>query len=224
MFNIPPTEILYPTSLEGKWTADFRLLGATFTDKIPLQQLGADVNVAGFRKYSVAFLPDLGSDFSTTISFQKDSRGKILEDRAGNLRRLIEASMKRSSCIVDAVEYEPSSNSNRCTIKYHDAKGEGRLEVFTNSRQQQTASDSFNTFETVRQSSIRFNKGQRASQIYVDYGMEWNFILDQQQSATNPVTATLKIVSYLIPQDGLYFIRPDRPVGVFTYDVKMSRM
>jgi hypothetical protein len=218
IFNFPPKEFVYPKSFKGTWLAAFTFSGAQFTDKIPLRQLSADVNVAGFRKYSVAYLPDIGSDFAAPIVYRESPDGNIVEDRIANLKSIMESSLHDAACVADAVEYDASSNANRCTVKYHDSKGEGRLELFTNSRAQQTSEDKFSSFEVIRQSSIRVNKQQAPSQTYVDYGIAWDL-----QFNPDEIKGTMKVASYLVPQDEMYFLRPERPVGLFTYKVEMKR-
>ena len=52
-FNLPPSLTTYPSSFAGIWSATYKFVDASFTTDIPLKQLSSDVNVAGFRKYSV---------------------------------------------------------------------------------------------------------------------------------------------------------------------------
>jgi len=241
-FNLPPGEAKYPTFLEGVWRADCRFVDAVFTPQIPLKQLSSDVNVAGFRKYSVGFFPDLGSDYTTNFQW-KLRNGYAVEDRVFNLVNTLRTV---NGATVDDVEYDPVQNPNRCSLRYTDSRSTGKLELFTNYREQQpslapaafparlfatyrpssqpvTAANvksACRTFESFRQSSVRAVTGQRASQIILDYALEWcYFELDG-----GDVLATARILSYLQPQDPLYFVRPEKPVGCFEYAVAMRRV
>lgn len=217
IFNIPPGPIIFPDYLEGTWVTKFQFEDAKFTDQFTMKELSADVNVAGFRKYGVAYMPDIGANFECSLRYTKQAR-KVLEDRVFNLRSILQSATQASA---DEIEYDMVKDANRCSIKYHDSKGSGKQELFTNYRKQETLPDgTFHTVENIRQSTTRVKIQQRASQTIVDYGLEWNFLM------TGPgiMTGTLKIISYLMPQDNLYFTRPEKPVGVFLYNIKMSKM
>ena len=246
-FNIPPSEMYFPPFLSGLWTAEFRFVDAVFTRQIPLKQLSSDVNVAGFRKYSVSFFPDLGADFTTNLQWKVrsggDGVGYAVEDRVFNLANTLRVV---NGAAVDNVEYDPQQNPNRCSLRYTDSRSTGKLELFTNSRQQQQSlmpettfpaalfatyrpsapvtsanvRSACRTFESFRQSSVRAITGQRASQVIVDYGLEWRFF----EMDGGDVLGTARIVSYLQPQDSLYFIRPEKPVGMFLYAVAMKKV
>ena len=84
LFNIPPGAAQYPSSFQGLWSTSYKFVDAKFDPTIPMKELAKDVNVAGFRKYSVAFIPDVGKDFSCRLQFKKGGKG-IVEDRVTDL-------------------------------------------------------------------------------------------------------------------------------------------
>lgn len=316
-FNLPPSLTTYPSNFAGIWTANYKYVDASFTTDIPLKELSSDVNVAGFRKYSVAFVPDIGADFITNVQFKRgpgDSSNSVVEDRQFNLINTLQSVNKAT---VDGMVYEPDKNANRLSLKYTDPRGTGKIELFSNYRSQgminkatypeslfatygsrsglttssnaqsgtststststnigtgtntgcgcgagsgctcgsitmaDLAGGGYRTFESMRQVSVRTINGQQASEIYCDYGLECAYYPLMSRvgagggtgsgtesgtesggsggdsagaGAVDTMLATVKIFSYLIPQDGLYFSRPEKPVGVFLYAVVMRRV
>jgi hypothetical protein len=181
-----------------------------------MKELSSDVNVAGFRKYGVAWMPDIGANFDCDLKYMKNGKD-IIEDRVLNLRNILQSATQG---IADEIEYDVKKDSNRCSVKYHDSKGSGKQELFTNYRKQDLSSDNvFHSVENIRQSTVRIKIQQRASQTIVDYGIVWDLAL------TNPneLSGTMKIVSYFMPNDNLYFNRPEKPVGIFQYNIKMIK-
>ena len=216
VFNLPPGVMVFPDYFEGTWATKFSFADAKFTKQFSMDELSKDVNVAGFRKYGVAYMPDIGANFGCDLRYIMQS-GKVLEDRSFNLMNIIQSATTGSA---DLVEYDAKKDANRCSVKYHDAKGSGQQEMFTNYRKSGTSPDgSFGTVENIRQSTVRSKVGQRASQTIVDYGLQWNFL----KISPTSMSASFKIISYLMPQDNLYFVRPEKPVGIFLYDIEMTK-
>ena len=216
LFNRPPGVLIYPDYFDGTWATTFQFSDAKFTDQLTMKELSSDVNVAGFRKYGVAYMPDIGSSFTCGLRYTKKS-GSVLEDREFNLRGILQSATQGTA---DEIEYDYKKDANRCSVKYHDAKGSGKQEMFTNFRYHDTPPDgSFHTIENIRQSTVRTKFQQRASQTIVDYGLEWTYL----RVSPGVMTGSLKIISYLMPQDNLYFTRPEKPVGVFLYDLKLVK-
>eukprot|EP00607_Mallomonas_marina_P006357 CAMPEP_0182426834 /NCGR_PEP_ID=MMETSP1167-20130531/13350_1 /TAXON_ID=2988 /ORGANISM="Mallomonas Sp, Strain CCMP3275" /LENGTH=145 /DNA_ID=CAMNT_0024608551 /DNA_START=607 /DNA_END=1044 /DNA_ORIENTATION=+ len=143
---------------------------------------------------------------------------------------MLQNTFQGSGCIVDSIIYDAVENPNRCSIQYHDARAKGKLELFVNSRQSSTNEEGrYHSFENLRQSSVRQVEGQRASQTVVDYAVELDLLFDRS-SSSNPKTESFnrarglyRILSYVEPQDDLYFIRPNRPVAAFDYDIVISK-
>lgn len=216
IFNIPPRLSIFPAYFEGAWAASYKFEGAQFTDQFTMKELSSDVNVAGFRKYGVAYMPDVGANFQCELRYSRNSDG-VQEDRAFNLKSILQSATQATA---DEVDFDLKKDQNRCSVKYHDSKGSGKQEMFTNYRFQETLADgSFRVVENIRQSTVRVKIQQRASQTIVDYGLEWNLSM----ITPDTISGTLKIISYLMPQDNLYFTRPEKPVGIFLYDLKMAK-
>ena len=216
IFNIPPGVFTFPDYFEGTWKTAFRFEDAKFTDQFTMKELSSDVNVAGFRKYGVAYMPDIGANFECDMKYTKIT-GVVLEDREFNLKSILQ---RATQATADEIEYDLKKDANRCSVKYHDAKGSGKQELFTNYRKQEVLPDgTFRTVENIRQSTVRVKIQQRASQTIVDYGLEWNLLM----VSPGVLAGSLKIISYLMPQDNLYFTRPEKPVGIFLYAVNMTK-
>ena len=216
IFNIPPRLTIFPGYFEGTWATTYQFEDAQFTDQFTMKELSSDLNVAGFRKYGVAYMPDVGANFECELKYTRHSDG-VLEDRAFNLRSILQSATQATA---DEVEFDLKKDVNRCSVKYHDSKGSGKQEMFSNYRFQESLSDgSFRVVENIRQSTVRVKIQQRASQTIVDYGLEWNFSMVNSDA----MSGTLKIISYLMPQDNLYFTRPEKPVGIFLYNLKMAK-
>ena len=133
------------------------------------------------------------------------------------------------------------------------SKSTGQIELFVNTRKavegEGEGSNSFYTLVNQRQSSVRRKSDvidqsgglkQAASQIIADYAIEYDLKLsstprqnDNDNDNDNVVSdrskdkdlliGTMRIFSYLQPQDSLYFSSPDQPVASFKYDVRMTR-
>jgi len=229
MFNLPPAEAFYPNYFEGKWKVKFQFNKADFSNQFQVKELANDLNLAGFRKYSIMAVPDIGKDFETTLSFINRD-GKIVEDLVCNTRAIFLDSLLST---VQTIVYDPVANPNRVGVQYSDSKGSGKLEIFCNSRT--TAYDSktghFNSLTQYRQSSVRrtLDSQQASSQIFGDYLIE----LDVHSAAvegrpdvrnSNKIIGSFRLLSYFQPQDPLFFRRADRPVAIFDYNITYDRI
>eukprot|EP01041_Mallomonas_annulata_P012500 gene12500-26310_t len=221
LLNLPPNRFEYPSFFQAVWNIDLIYKDAKFTNAIEFNKLARDVNVPGFRKYSVGFLPDLGANIKTKWNFipADSSSGTIIEDRSTNLKNIIEDTFQISNCIIDGIDYDSIKNPNRCSIQYHDQKANGKLELFTNYRKSLLKKNQFYSLEHIRQSSVRQVYGQRASQTIGDYAIEMILNFDSEKISPTNVNGIFRVISYLQPQDDLFFIRPSKPVGIFEYDI-----
>ena len=248
LFNLPPTEFHYPNYFEGIWKTNLSFLNAKFTSTIPFSQLAKDVNIAGFRRYGVLFVPDVGSNIDNNnnvyLQYKPDkSNGYIVEDRISNVASLFKGFTQSFNTDIDTIIYDTDMNPNRMSVTFHDPNATGRIELFTNSRNMQVYTDNSSnsnkstvtTLEYVRQSTVRQKSDQRASQTIVDYAIEWTLSPSSSSSPSSPsplsetetinrMEGTLKILSYVQPQDELYFIRPNKPVAVYTYNVILNKV
>ena len=228
LFNIPPTELIYPNWILGDWESNYKFDGAGFTDKLDFKILSKDVNIAGFRKYSVAFMPDIGQDFNTKMRFI-NRNNKVVEDLQYNLISIIETQQKNVNCKVHDFVYDPTNNPNRLGFKYDDNKGNGQIEIFINDRKNTLKDNYYKSITTLRQSSVRrredllsSNGGLKyaASQVLCYYAIETTLNYNKND---DQIDGIFRIFSYLQPQDSLYFILPDRPVSFFQYKINMIR-
>lgn len=160
----PPNPLIddfwYPPFLIGRWNTSMTFRGANFTDLIPIETLAKKDNLPGFSKYSVIFAPDMGKEISnTTLRWaQIDSHPR--EDHPFNVRNLITAFIP--DAVVDSAPYSfqkaPDwfhSPANQWVIHYHDATGEGKVELFTVKRELEVFAGTAESSEFIRQVSMR---------------------------------------------------------------------
>lgn len=177
----------------------------------------------------------------TAGKFTERNDGKVVEDIGYNLKAVVESCYSTSIVPSNSIVYDPSDNANRISFAYEDegkSKSTGKIELFVNSKKVKENKDSFYTLVNQRQSSVRRrsdvidqNGGlkQAASQIIADYAIEYDLQLSLPpiQKDVNiekeTLTGTMRIMSYLQPQDSLYFLSPDQPVASFKYDVRMTK-
>jgi hypothetical protein len=231
LFNLPPSVFNYPKYFEGSWKANLTYKDALFTSDISRKELLQDVNIAGFRRYSVAFIPDIGSSANNIlfqfISTSKSNSSVIIEDRQTNVISLFNSFTTQFNTSLDKFEYNAKDNPNRLSIQFHTPTITGRAELFTNYRSLTYLDNGIKTIEHFRQSTVRRKEGQQASQIICDFAMEWTFIPVSFSSDNTNVTemyGTCNLLAYLQPQDDLYFVRSNRPVVLFEYATKFQKI
>lgn len=153
IFNLPPGLTPYPSWLAGTWSVNYKFVGAQFTEQFPYRTLASNVNVPGFRKYSVAYLPDIGKETTAKLRFVNGGDGIISEDRVFNLKSIFQSFMNDVHAVVDTTSYDSETNANRCSLAYHDDKGSGKIELFSNSRtwRSKDTDGTFQTAENIRQ-------------------------------------------------------------------------
>lgn len=229
LFNIPPKVVQYPDYFEGTWRTNLTFKDAKFSSAIPFKALAMDVNIAGFRQYSVASIADVGSSASDIfLQYKRSKAGAVIEDRLSNTLSLFAAFAGRQfNSKVSGVQYDPDSNPNRFSLDYRAPSSVGHIDLFSNSRNIAYEDSAVAVTECMRQSTVRQKNGQRPSQTICDYATEW--ILrpssgQQTEVLPDQLSGTYRIVSYLQPQDDLYFQRPLLPIGIFTYTVSLDRV
>ena len=228
LFNIPPSELVYPDYFLGSWNVELFYRASEFTERVKFQELQRDLNIGGFRKYSIAYMPDVGKNVSTTFRFI--NRGNnVVEDAAFNIKSVIEAQLSDINSTVSNIVYDPRTNANRLGFQYEDVKGVGMIELFVNSRKSSSESG-FYSLVHQRQSSVRQSidlitqRGglpRASSQILCDYATELD--IHQVNNQDDQLEGTFRIFSYLQPQDALFTLSPDLPVAVFQYHLSMKR-
>merc|ERR1711871_1097871 len=96
----------------GLWNCEYKYSSAEFSDKVQFKDLQRDPNVAGFRKYSVASMPDIGKDVVTTRRFIERDDGNIVEDVGYNLKAMVESAL----LIMTTVIVKPMERLNYLSI------------------------------------------------------------------------------------------------------------
>ena len=102
-----PAEAAYPAWLEGEWCASQSFAGYELPakDKLTREELFAEQDVPGFKKCSIALLPDVGKEgVRVSLRWAKDENGVVREDRAANLRSAIRGGLGYDA--IDRVDYK----------------------------------------------------------------------------------------------------------------------
>jgi len=247
LVNIQSDDFWYPPYMIGCWNTTMKFAGAKFTNDIPLEILAKDDTVPGFSKYSVIFTPDMGKDISNlTLRYvQLDSHPR--EDHPYNLRGLVETFMSTDGAVVDSAPYSfqkaPDwfhSPANRWQIKYHDATGQGVVDLLTLKRNITVTAGSVETVEFIRQTHTRRQRITNSTMfpqkktVVGDYALRWRFsvpaslrdefVTVADLARTSRLIGSLDILVYLQADTDLYLRAPGKPVGVFSYDAVMDRV
>ena len=85
----PPGEAVFPAWMAGEWKVRQSFAGYELPakDKIDRAELFAEADVPGFKKCSIALLPDVGKEgVSFPMRWAADSSGLVREDRVFNYR------------------------------------------------------------------------------------------------------------------------------------------
>ena len=144
-----PTEAAYPAWLEGEWSAAQSFAGYELPAKneIPRDALFGEADVPGFKKCSIALLPDVGKEgVAYTLTWMRDTDGVVRESRAANLRSAVRGGLGYDA--VERVDYKDDPNNrfglgsnagNPNRLKLVFAPGlttnADRIELFINARQ-----------------------------------------------------------------------------------------
>jgi len=239
--NAPSDDFWYPPFLIGKWKTSLKFQSATFNEKVPTEDLLKVGNLLpGIEKYSVIFLPDIGSDLVDAMIkyIQLDSHPR--EDHPSNIRSLVHTSLPET--VIDSAPYyfqkAPDwfhSPSNSWTIKYHDKEGEGTVHLSTRRRDIKVFAGSVETLEIFHQDHERLDStNNKRTVTHSDYAMNWKlavpealrdeFIPVEDLSKAKQIVGNLNVLVYLQPSNPLYNKLTASPATIYSYDVSMSRM
>ena len=230
----PPPEAVYPAWMQGEWKAQLSFAGYELPakDKIARDALFAEADVPGFKKCSIAFLPDVGKErVSFPMRWAADGGGLVREDRAFNLRSATRGGLGYDA--VERVDYKEDPNNafglgsnagNPNRLKLVFAAGlttnAERIELFLNSREsQQPSADLFYLSESVRQ--VTFSAGQRR-QVVGEYCHFWSF----RRVSDTQVDAVVVTAVYADPlQLERLFIKVggSRPLVVFSHGLSLTK-
>jgi hypothetical protein len=232
----PPMELAFPKWLEGEWQASQQFAGYELPakDVIPRDALFKEVDVPGFKKLSIAFLPDVGKEgVRYQMRWAADAAGVVREDRIFNFRSAIRGGLGYDA--IERVDYKTDPNNqfglgsntgNPNRLKLVFAPGltpnAERIELFINeheSEQPEGRDDLFYTSEALRQ--VTFSAGQ-TRQVNGEYA---HFISYRRVSETQ-VNAICVTACYADPlQLERFFIQvgPNRPLIVFSHGISLLK-
>ena len=172
-----PAEASFPSWLEGEWRGSLSFAGYELPakDQIARDDLFREVNVPGFAKCSIAFLPDVGKEGVSLTNppmrwVRDEASGLVREDRVANLRSATRGGLGYDA--LDRIDYKTDPNNsfglgsntgnpNRIKLVFAPGltKNAERIELFFNSRETEAPSDDlFYVAESIRQ--VTFSNGQ----------------------------------------------------------------
>ena len=233
-----PAEAAYPTWLEGEWRVTQTFAGYELPSKdvIPRDALFREADVPGFKKCSIALLPDVGKEGVTmTLRWAQDETGIVREDRAANLRSAIRGGLGYDA--VERVEYKEdrgnplgllgSNAGNQNRLKLLFAPGlttnADRIELFVNARETERPvgrDDLFYTTEAIRQ--VTFS-GTSSRQVNGEYCHFHSYRL----VSPNRVDAVVVTAVYADPlQLERFFVQVGgvKPIVVFSHRLQMEKV
>jgi hypothetical protein len=239
LFNTPPGLLQFPPWMEGEWDAAFSFVGADFPSSassssssqasvIPKDRIVADTSLPGFRRLSIAMVPDVGKPHSFRMRFRaREDEGarRVEEDRAFNLKNALESEVGKGA--VASVDYNPDRNPNRLTINLlpQAAVNAQKIELFCNARaplpagkgEEGAAEESFRFVEDIRQVSITSRLAETTT--VGDYRHVWELY----RQGDGSVKGFLSTVSYATPQDALFQLGAFAPLVVYFHTVRLMR-
>jgi len=229
-----PAEAVYPPWMQGEWMAKQSFAGYELPskDKIARDALFAEADVPGFKKCSIALLPDVGKEgVSFPMRWAADSSGLVREDRVFNYRSATRGGLGYDA--IERVDYKEDPNNsfglgsntgNPNRLKLVFAPGltinAERIELFLNSREtEQPSPELFYLSESIRQ--VTFSAGQRR-QVVGEYCHFWSF----RRLSETRVDAVVVTAVYADPlQLERLFVKVggSRPLVVFSHGISLSR-
>lgn len=222
LFNIPPSQQVFPIWMRGSWNIEMSFSGFLFPSKtISKETLFKDFGIAGFQKCSIAQIADVGKE---NVTLQKViDRETGLEDRNFNLRQTIDAHLGYPA--VQEVVYDGKKNPNRIGINFVDYRTTNaeRIELFCNAREsEEYTMDGASYFvhsEYIRQ--VTFGTGSTVGvprQVSTNYGHFWTW-KKEMSGEDGRIRGNLLTAAYLDPQDPLYFQEPALPVVIYSHSL-----
>lgn len=230
LFNTPPGLLQFPPWMEGEWDAAFTFVGADFPSSvppkaIPKDRITADTSLPGFRRLSIAMVPDVGKPHAFRMRFEsKEDEGaqRVEEDRSYNLKEALESEVGKGA--VTSIDYNPSKNPNRLTINLlpQATANAQKIELFCNSRfalppaAGEEALTSFRYVEDIRQVSITPRLAETTT--IGDYRHVWE--LYKQGDVT--IRGFLSTVAYSTPQDPIFQLGAFAPLVVYFHTITLT--
>lgn len=235
LFQKPPGLLAYPAWMEGEWQVDCNFIGADFPSSatkaspyVPKDRIVSDTGLPGFRRLSIAMVPDVGKDHAFRMKFASKDGGRVEEDKAFNLKSALESELGKAA--VTTIEYNPDKNPNRASLNLLPGASPNaqRIELFWNARSvlpsppgpdgssSSSSSESFRFVEDIRQVSLTPQLAETST--VGDYRHLWEFY-----SAGPDIKAYLSTVAYATPQDPLFQTSGLQPLVVYFHVLTMQR-
>ena len=229
-----PAEAEFPDWLEGEWQTTQSFAGYELPAKEVISRedlfgpYGDDV--PGFKKCSIALLPDVGKDpVRMTLRWTTDAQGKVRERRAANLNSAIRGGLGYDA--IERIDYLEDSgnnlglgsnknNPNRLKLVFAGGltNNADRIELFVNAREtERPREDLFYTAEAFRQ--VTFSPGRSINGEYAHFHSYRRVSPDQ-------IDAVIVTAVYADPlQLERFFVKAggNRPLVVFSHSLRMSR-
>jgi hypothetical protein len=247
LFNTPPGLLQFPGWMEGEWDATLTFVGADFPSStaapaagsggtgkqpsiIPKSQIVADTTLPGFRRLSIAMVPDVGKPHSFKMRFlrrEDEGAARVEEDRAFNLKAALESEVGRGA--VASIDYNPGKNPNRLTINLlpQAAVNAQKIDLFCNARaplpaaaappQEAGEGEVFRYTEDIRQVSITSRLSETTT--VGDYRHVWELY---RQPDGRGVKGFLSTVAYATPQDPLFQSGAFAPLVVYFHILTLT--
>lgn len=229
LFQKPPGLLAYPAWMEGEWQVNCKFIGADFPSSatkaspyVPKERIVSDTGLPGFRRLSIAMVPDVGKDHAFRMKFAAKDGGRVEEDKVFNLKNALESELGKAA--VTVIEYNPDKNPNRASLNLLPGASPNaqRIELFWNARSvlpspdASNSSDSFRFVEDIRQVSLTPQLAETST--VGDYRHLWEFY-----SAGPDLKAYLSTVAYATPQDPLFQMSGLQPLVVYFHVLSMQR-
>ena len=226
-----PAEAEYPSWLEGEWNVAQSFAGYELPakDLIPREALFAEADVPGFKKCSLALLPDVGKEgVKYTMRWAKDANGAVREDRVFNLRSAIRGGLGYDA--IERIEYKDDPmipnpfgiNPNRLKLVFAPGltTNAQRIELFVNARETEAPSETlFYTSETLKQTTF---SGTSSRQVNGEYCHFTSF----RRVSPTAVDAVIVTAIYADPlQLERFFVKVggSRPLIIFSHGLRMTK-
>jgi len=175
-------------------------------------------DVPGFKKCSIIDFADVGkSPLEYNMTFVRDDNaGGVVEDWPQNLRSTVAAHLAGKGRVT-SVDYTPSQDPNRLTMRLVASKNAERVELFVNSRDsEQPKDDVFLCSDYRRQVTF-------SSRVTQGYNCNYQHFKTFQRS-DNGIRLNVLTASYFDPLSPLYFDTFDKPVVVFAHELELTKM
>jgi hypothetical protein len=221
--------------MEGEWQVNCKFIGADFPSSatkdspyVSKDRVVSDTSLPGFRRLSIAMVPDVGKDHAFRMRFAPKDGGRVEEDKAFNLKSALESELGKAA--VTVIDYSPDKNPNRASLNLLPGASPNaqRIELFWNARSvlpsppgpegsSSSSSDSFRFVEDIRQVSLTPQLAETST--VGDYRHLWEFY----SGGPDSIKAYLSTVAYATPQDPLFQTSGLQPLVVYFHVLTMQR-